>query len=150
MNIRLFSNFWYYKQCNNECFSTNITLHMCKFLGVQRISSFKTLMDIAKLFSIEKSSSNIYSQPQWERARYTLEKLYVRDENEGKVQESYCSILARPTVDADGSFTSIHRLITNRTKKTHAITGLSCVELAVYQALLWTLRSISSKQFCGC
>lgn len=73
-----------------------------KFLEVellgQKICVFEILMDVAKLLSTEKSCTNTYSQTQWERETYILEKPCELDENVGRGQKSNCSIVACPTV----------------------------------------------------
>ena len=86
----------------------------------QRICTYKILMDIAKLYSIKKSCTNVHSQIQWKRARYILEKLYKLDENVGKGQKSDYSIALCSTVDAIGCY--------------------SYLEFIMSQALLWALN----------
>ena len=81
---------------------------------------FAILMDIAKLYSIKKSCTNVHSQIQWKRARYILEKLYKLDENVGKGQKSDYSIALCSTVDAIGCY--------------------SYLEFIMSQALLWALN----------
>lgn len=92
MNIRLFPSLditmlpWmflyiYYIAC--------VLVHLYgKFLEVELlveiIYAFKIVMNIAKLFPLDKRSTHTHSQPQWKRTWYISERLCIRDEKWGK------------------------------------------------------------------
>lgn len=95
--------------CYPECIYTYIACVLVyldgKFLAVEllveRINAFKIVMNIAKLFPLEKRSTSTRSQPQWKKTGYISERLCIRDENVGKLQKPGCST-ACPSVDAHG------------------------------------------------